>query len=74
MNNPTVILVHGLGGIDTGTIAEMFLQKGYNVLTYDQKSSNENTDSSGGLSLALESYLYFSILQFILQCKPKIVY
>ena len=44
-NNPTVILVHGLGGnrYTNYPLAEMFLQKGYNVLTYDQRSSNENT-------------------------------
>ena len=44
-NNPTVILVHGLGGnrYTNFPLAEMFLQKGYNVLTYDQRSSNENT-------------------------------
>ena len=44
-DNPTVILVHGLGGnrYTNYPLAEMFLQKGYNVLTYDQRSSNENT-------------------------------
>ena len=44
-NNPTVIMVHGLGGnrYTNYPIAEMFLEKGYNVLTYDQRSSNENT-------------------------------
>lgn len=44
-NNQTVILVHGLGGnrYTNYPLAEMFLQKGYNVLTYDQRSSNENT-------------------------------
>lgn len=44
-DNKTVILVHGLGGnrITNYPIAEMFLQRGYNVLTYDQRSSNENT-------------------------------
>lgn len=44
-NNPTVIMVHGLGGnrYSNYPIAEMFLEKGYNVLTYDQRSSNENT-------------------------------
>jgi len=44
-NNPTVIMVHGLGGNRYANypIAEMFLEKGYNVLTYDQRSSNENT-------------------------------
>lgn len=44
-NHQTVILVHGLGGnrYTNYPLAEMFLQKGYNVLTYDQRSSNENT-------------------------------
>lgn len=44
-DNQTVILVHGLGGnrYSNYPLAEMFLQKGYNVLTYDQRSSNENT-------------------------------
>lgn len=44
-DHSTVILVHGLGGnrYSNYPLAEMFLQKGYNVLTYDQRSSNENT-------------------------------
>jgi hypothetical protein len=41
----TVILVHGLGGnrYVNYPLAEFFLEKGYNVITYDQRSSNENT-------------------------------
>lgn len=41
----TVILVHGLGGnrYTNYPLTQMFLQKGYNVLTYNQRSSNENT-------------------------------
>ena len=41
----TVILVHGLGDnrYSNYPMAEFFLQKGYNVITYDQRSSNENT-------------------------------
>lgn len=44
-NNKTVILVHGLGGnrYTNYPYAEMFLERGYNVLTYDQRSTNENT-------------------------------
>ena len=40
----TVILVHGLGGnrYSNYPLAEFFLKKGYNVITYDQRSSNEN--------------------------------
>ncbi len=43
-NNRTVILVHGLEGnrYTNYPLAELFLEKGYNVLTYDQRSSNEN--------------------------------
>jgi len=43
-NNKTVILVHGLGGnrFTTYPYAEMFLERGYNVLAYDQRSTNEN--------------------------------
>lgn len=43
-NNKTVILVHGLGGnrYTNYPYAEMFLERGYNVLTYDQRSTNEN--------------------------------
>lgn len=44
-DNKTVILVHGLGGnrYSNYPLAEMFLEKGYNIITYDQRSSNENT-------------------------------
>lgn len=44
-DNQTVILVHGLGGnrYSNYPLAEFFLEKGYNVITYDQRSSNENT-------------------------------
>ena len=44
-NNKTVILVHGLGGnrYTTYPYAEMFLERGFNVLAFDQRSSNENT-------------------------------
>lgn len=41
----TVILVHGLGGnrYSNYPLAEYFLGRGYNVITYDQRSSGENT-------------------------------
>ena len=44
-NHQTVILVHGLGGnrYSNYPLAEFFLEKGYNVITYDQRSTNENT-------------------------------
>lgn len=44
-NRDTVILVHGLGGNRRTPfpIAAIFLENGFNVLTYDQRSSGENT-------------------------------
>ncbi|MBQ6796477.1 MAG: alpha/beta fold hydrolase [Clostridia bacterium] len=44
-NGKTVVMVHGLGGnrLTNYPVAEMFLEMGFNVLTYDQRSSNENT-------------------------------
>ena len=38
-------VVHGLGGNrwTNYPVAEMFLEKGYNIVTYDQRSSGENT-------------------------------
>lgn len=41
----TVVLVHGLGGnrYSNYPLAEFFLKEGYNVITYDQRSSNANT-------------------------------
>lgn len=44
-NNDTVILVHGLGGnrLSIYPVAKMFLENGYNVIAYDQRSSGENT-------------------------------
>jgi fermentation-respiration switch protein FrsA (DUF1100 family) len=44
-NHPTVIMSHGKGGnrYSNYPIAEFFLQQGYNVVTFDQRSSNENT-------------------------------
>ncbi len=44
-DRPTVIMVHPLGGNRYANypIAEFFLEQGFNVVTYDQRSSNENT-------------------------------
>jgi len=46
-NSDTIILVHGLGGnrLTVYPIAKMFLDKGYNIIAYDQRSSGENTAS-----------------------------
>lgn len=43
-DNNTVILVHGLGGnrFSVYPIAEKFLENGFNVIAYDQRSSGEN--------------------------------
>lgn len=44
-SRPTVIMVHGLGDnrYSNYPIAVFFLERGYNVVTYDQRSSNKNT-------------------------------
>lgn len=44
-DNKTVIMVHGLGGnrLTNYPIAVFFLEQGYNVVTFDQRSSNDNT-------------------------------
>ncbi len=41
----TVIMVHGLFGnrLSNYPMSQMFLEQGYNVITYDQRSSGENT-------------------------------
>lgn len=43
-DHDTVILIHGLGGnrYSNYPLAAHFLEKGYNVITYDQRSSGEN--------------------------------
>lgn len=40
-----VVMAHGLGGnrYTNYPIAELFLENGYSVITYDQRSTNENT-------------------------------
>lgn len=42
--NKTIIMVHGLKGnrVSIYPIAKMFLDNGYNVVSYDQRSSGEN--------------------------------
>lgn len=44
-NKDVVIMVHGLGDnrYSNYPIAEFFLENGYSVITYDQRSTNENT-------------------------------
>ncbi len=43
-DHDTVIMVHGMGGnrMTVLPVAQVFLENGYNVLTYDQRSSGEN--------------------------------
>lgn len=43
-DNDTIILVHGLGGnrYTNYPLAEFFLEEGFNVISYDQRSSGEN--------------------------------
>lgn len=45
-NNPWAIIVHGAGGDrEAGLgVAEIYLEKNYNVLTYDQRGHGDNTD------------------------------
>lgn len=44
-NENTIIMVHGLGGSrwTNYPIANMLLKNGYNIISYDQRSSGENT-------------------------------
>jgi hypothetical protein len=44
-HDKAVILIHGLGGnrYTNYPVAQYFLENGYDVITYDQRSSNENT-------------------------------
>lgn len=44
-NKDTVVMVHGMGGnrLTVYPMAKMFLENGYNVIAYDQRSSGENT-------------------------------
>lgn len=41
----TIVMVHGLGGNrwTNYIVANMFLENGYNIISYDQRSSGENT-------------------------------
>lgn len=71
-NHHTVILVHGLGGsrYSNYPLAEMFLQKGYNVLTYDQRSHNENTAQYTTFGY-WEKYDLTDYIDFVYHCAPE---
>lgn len=53
---PTIIMVHGMGGDNTTVfpIATVFLERGYNVVAYDQRNAGNNTADRNGL-MHLES-------------------
>ncbi len=53
---PTVVMVHGMGGDHTTVypIATIFLDRGYNVVAYDQRNSGNNTADRNGF-MYLES-------------------
>ena len=56
-NHDTVIMVHGLGGnrMSVLPVAQVFLENGWNVLAYDQRSSGENR-AEGNTFGFLEKY------------------
>jgi len=70
-NNKTVILVHGLGGnrYTNYPYAELFLEQGYNVLTYDQRSTNENTAKYTTFGY-WEKYDLIDCIQYVLDNAP----
>lgn len=71
-DNKTVILVHGLGGnrYTTYPKAEMFLEMGYNVLAYDQRSSNENLAEKTTFGY-WEKYDLIDCIDYIRQKAPE---
>ena len=71
-NRQTVILVHGLGGnrYTNYPLAELFLQNGYNVLTYDQRSTNENTAKYTTFGY-WERYDLIDYIDYVSQCAPE---
>ena len=46
MSDETVILVHGLGGdrVCMAPLAKLYLENGWNVLTFDQRAHGDNSD------------------------------
>lgn len=71
-DNKTVVMVHGLGGnrYTNYPLAEMFLNKGYNVLTYDQRSSNENTAQYTTFGY-FEKYDLIDCINFVMDKAPN---
>ncbi len=71
-NHKTVVMVHGLGGnrYTNYPPAEMFLEKGYNVITYDQRSSNENTAQYTTFGF-LEKYDLIDYINYVKEQAPE---
>jgi fermentation-respiration switch protein FrsA (DUF1100 family) len=71
-DNKTVVMVHGLGGnrYTNYPLAEMFLNKGYNVLAYDQRSSNENTAQYTTFGY-FEKYDLIDCINFVMDKAPN---
>lgn len=70
-NNKTVILVHGLGGnrYTTYPYAQMFLDLGFNVIAYDQRSTNENTARFTTFGY-LEKYDLIDCIDYVIDNAP----
>ena len=71
-DNKTVILVHGLGGnrLTNYPVAEKFLEMGYSVVTYDQRSSNENTAQSTTFGF-WEKYDLIDYIRYVKEQAPE---
>lgn len=71
-NNRTVIFVHGLGGnrYSNYPVSQVFLEQGYNVITYDQRSSNENTAAYTTFG-CLEKYDLIDYINYVKEKAPE---
>lgn len=71
-NQDTVILVHGLGGNrhTSFPIAQIFLENGFNVLTYDQRSSGDNTAPYTTFGY-LEKYDLIDAIDYVKENAPE---
>lgn len=76
-NKDTVILVHGLGGnrVSNYPVAELFLQHGWNVLTYDQRATAENLaeHNTFGYLERYDTINYVSYVDKLLDADKRIV-
>ncbi len=71
-NSNTVIMVHGLGGnrYTNYPVAEFFLENGYNILTYDQRNTNENTAERNTFGY-WEKYDLIDCINYIMDIAPE---